>query len=323
MLSTLSLNQVFILIAAFLVTSLTGVFIIIKNTLTKGHVINRRLAGVSGSGSGSESESGSKSITKRYASSARAATPNMIAKFGQHLTLPGPEEITRIRFQLSQAGFYTVKAIPIYYGIRVFLLLAPQAILLIYWGLFAQDMTTKVLVPISVVLIIAGLLGPGLYLYQRIKKRRLSAREGFPDMMDLLLACIEAGLGFDAALSNVAKELGKRFPVIQINLDLLNLELMAGRARFDAFKNFAERLGLEEASSLNVMLKQSEEMGSSLGKALRTFSDEMRSKRMLLAEEKAMSLPAKMTVPLILFIFPTILIMLFLPAGARLAEGFL
>ena len=96
---------------------------------------------------------------------------------------------------------------------------------------------------------------------------------------------------------------------------------MAGRKRHDAFKNFADRLGLEEAKSLTIMLKQSEEMGSSLGFALRTFSEEMRIRRMLKAEEKAMALPAKMTVPLILFIFPTIMTMLMLPAIARLSQS--
>ena len=100
----------------------------------------------------------------------------------------------------------------------------------------------------------------------------------------------------------------------------MNLELRAGRERHQAMMNFAERIGLEEAKALSVMLRQAEEMGSSIGVALRTFSDDMRTKRMLLAEEKAMALSAKLTVPLIVFIFPTLMIMLLLPAGIRLAE---
>ena len=315
MLANIPPTLIYILTGLFLVVSLSGAVIVIKNTLSNSRIMNRRLAGVQGTTSSTKGVGG--------VSRSKTATPNMIAKFGQHLTLPGPEEITRIRFKLSQAGFYSVKAIPVYYGIRIFTLLVPQTLLMAYWALFAPDMATKVLVPTAVGLVIAGLFAPGIFLHQKVKSRKMQARDGFPDMMDLLLACIEAGLGLDAALSNVAKELGKRFPVIQINLDLLNLELMAGRTRPEAFKNFAERLGLEEAASLNIMLRQSEEMGSSLGASLRTFSDEMRNKRMMRAEEKAMSLPAKMTVPLILFIFPTILLMLFLPAGARLSGAFL
>ncbi len=314
MLSNLAPNHTFLLVSLFLVISLTGAAMTIRSALSHNKTMSRRLAGVP--------KTGRKAGTVRRANT-KAATPNMIAKFGQHLTLPGPEEISRIRFTLSQAGFYTVKSIPVFYAIRLVSLLLPQFVLLIYWSLFAHDVPTRTLIYWSIGLIAAGLFAPGLYLRHCINKRKMQARDGFPDMMDLLLACIEAGLGLDAALNNVSKELGKRFPVIQVNLDLLNLELMAGRTRVEAFKNFAERLGLEEASALNIMLKQSEEMGSSLGKALRTFSEEMRSKRMLRAEEKAMSLPAKMTVPLILFIFPTILLMLFLPAGARLSEAFL
>ena len=309
MLSSLAPIQLFIYSAVFLAFTMAGIAIVLRASLKRDQVMSRRLAGIPANVPGNAAGRSAKPT---------AATPKMIARFGQHLTLPGPEEITRIRFKLSQAGFYTAKAIPMYYGARLVSLLLPIFGLLIYWGLTGNEMPTKTLVPSAVALIIVGLIAPGIYLHQRINKRKMQARDGFPDMMDLLLACIEAGLGLDAALSNVAKELGKRFPVIQINLDLLNLELMAGRTRPEAFKNFAERLGLEEAGALNIMLKQSEEMGSSLGTALRTFSEEMRSKRMLRAEEKAMSLPAKMTVPLILFIFPTILLMMFLPAAARL-----
>jgi len=311
MLSTLAPNHAFLLVTLFLVISLTGAAVAIRSSLNHNKIMSRRLAGVPGA-----------ATKKTRRARSKAATPNMIATFGQHLTLPGPEEISRIRFKLSQAGFYTVKSIPIYYAVRLVSLLLPQFVFLIYWGLFANDLAVKNLVQMSACLIALGMFAPSLYLRHRIKKRKMQARDGFPDMMDLLLACIEAGLGLDAALNNVSKELGKRFPVIQVNLDLLNLELMAGRTRPEAFKNFADRLGLEEAGSLNIMLKQSEEMGSSLGRALRTFSEEMRSKRMLRAEEKAMSLPAKMTVPLILFIFPTILLMLFLPAGVRLSGAF-
>jgi len=314
MLSSLTPIQLFTISAIFMALTMAGIAALLRASLKKNQVMNRRLAGIPANVSRN---------TTSPAAKPTAATPKMIARFGQHLTLPGPEEITRIRFKLSQAGFYSTKAIPMYYGTRIVSLLLPVFGLLLYWGFYGANIPAKILVPSAVTLIIVGLLAPGVYIHRRIKKRKMQARDGFPDMMDLLLACIEAGLGLDAALSNTAKELGKRFPVIQINLDLLNLELMAGRTRPEAFKHFAERLGLEEAGALNIMLKQSEEMGSSLGNALRTFSEEMRSKRMLRAEEKAMSLPAKMTVPLILFIFPTILLMMFLPAAARLTGAFL
>jgi len=309
MLSSLSSSQLVIITSIFMALSLAGLMLIVRSTLKKNQVMSRRLAGPS--------------VKRRQnTQKSRSASPSMIANFGQHLALPGPEEITRVRFKLSQAGYYAAKSIPIFYVIRLASLMLPVFGFLAFWALYGSNLPTQKLVLIAVTLIVLGLFAPDIYLGRRINKRKLQARDGFPDMMDLLIACIEAGLGLDAALANVAKELGTRFPVIQINLDLLNLELMAGRTRPEAFKNFAERLGLDEAKSLNIMLKQSEEMGSSLGTALRTFSEEMRTKRMMRAEEKAMALPAKMTIPLILFIFPTILAMMFLPAAARLTQAF-
>ena len=140
-------------------------------------------------------------------------------------------------------------------------------------------------------------------------------------MMDLLVACLEAGLGIDAALSRVSQEIGGRYPVLKLNLEIMNLEIRTGRLRNDAMVNFANRIDLDEAKALAVMLKQAEDMGSSVGAALRVFSEDMKNKRMLLAEEKAMALSAKLTVPLILFIFPTIMVLLMVPAGIRILDG--
>ena len=305
MLGTLPLGYTLMGAALFLALSLSMVAVISRRSLAHNNAMSRRLA----------------NDTAKQNSPRKFVSKNMIEKFGKHITLPGPEEITKIRFKLSQAGYYDVQAVTIYYTARVLALLIPQIIMLSLWALFLQDMETGTLLKISLALVALGMFGPDLVLRSKTNKRRQNARDGFPDLLDLLISCLEAGLGLDAALSNVAKELGTRFPGLKIDLDLLNLELMAGRKRHEAFKNFAERLGLEEAKSLTIMLKQSEEMGSSLGFSLRTFSEEMRIKRMLRAEEKAMALPAKMTVPLILFIFPTIMTMLMLPAIARLAES--
>ena len=308
MIASLSPGYTLLLAIVFLALSLSVLVFATRNSLRRNKLMMRRLAGMP--------------EQRTMGASTERTGQTMIEKFGKHLSLPGAEEISKIRFKLAQAGFYDVKAIPILYGVRVFALLIPQFVLLGSWAYFGQGLETDKLLLTSMVLIILGMFGPSYYIRMKVNKRRYSAKEGFPDMLDLLISCIEAGLGLDAALGNVATELGTRYPVLKMNLDLLNLELMAGRKRHDAFKNFAERLGLDEARSLTIMLKQSEEMGSSLGLALRTFSEEMRTKRMLTAEEKAMALPAKMTIPLILFIFPTIMTMLMLPTIARLAETF-
>ena len=141
-------------------------------------------------------------------------------------------------------------------------------------------------------------------------------------MMDLMVACVEAGLSLDASVQRVGEELEYRHPIIAGHMRTLSLELRAGRARKSAWRAFADRMGVEEASSLATMLRQAEEMGTSLGQTLRIFSADMRKRRILMAEEKAMALPAKLTLPLILFVFPVLLGVLVLPAVVTLQGVF-
>jgi len=299
-------NALTILVAlAFLAISIGLMFIASRNAFDYNRQITRRLA----SGGGTDVEDISIKRKKR-----------LLSRMGDHLTLPGADEITRIRAELAKAGYYDETAVKSFYAIRVVSLFGPQLILMLCWGLLWANMGPGGTVFISGSLAILGLMGPNMFIRWKQKRRTLRCKEGFPDMMDLMVACIEAGLGLDAALIRVSHELGGRYPALKVNLEIMNLELRAGRERHQAMMNFAERIGLEEAKALSIMLRQAEEMGSSIGVALRTFSDDMRTKRMLLAEEKAMALSAKLTVPLIVFIFPTLMIMLLLPAGIRLAE---
>lgn len=306
----ISTEIMFTIAACFLALSMAIIAIVARSSLGQSRRMNQRLAGHGGAYTGSHG--------KRK----KGPSANMIAKFGQHITLPDAQEISRLRFILSQAGFYSVKSIPVYYAIRVAALFIPQFIFLFWWSVYGGNMSAKSLGIVAVGLVFVGLFVPGFFLRVKTKRRRQSAKDGYPDFMDLLVSCLEAGLGIDASLNSVSIELSRRYPVLKTNLDLLNLEIMTGRSRNEAFKNFAERLGLPEARALATMLRQSDEMGSSLGATLRVFSDEMRDKRMLLAEEKAMALSAKLTVPLILFIFPTLMVLLLLPAGVMLVEQF-
>jgi len=167
-----------------------------------------------------------------------------------------------------------------------------------------------------------AILGPDQILKARKNKREQEYRDGFPDLLDLLVASVEAGLSLDAAVTRVTDELVRRYPNLVVHLRFLVLELRAGKARKDAWTAFADRLGIDDARQLATMLRQAEEMGTSLGETLTVFSQDMRSKRMLRAEEKALALSAKLTVPLIMFIFPCLLGALLLPAAARLVQVF-
>lgn len=293
-----------ILACAFLCISLSLMAVIIYRTLQHNKVIERRLAG----GSGLD-------IADWQGAPARKT---LLTQLGSHLTLPDAEELTRIRFQLSQAGYYDPHSVQIFIAIRVLALLVPQFLMLTFWGFLHGKLGVQGAILMAAIFAIIGLLAPNYFIRWKKSQRSDQCRKGFPDMMDLLVACIEAGLGMDAALIRVSQEIGGRYPALKVNLEVMNLELRAGRLRHEAMINFADRIDLEEAKALAVMLKQAEEMGSSIGVALRTFADDMRAKRMLTAEEKAMALSAKLTVPLILFIFPTIMVLLLVPAAIRL-----
>ena len=241
---------------------------------------------------------------------------DIMVDLGRRATPGNPHQISQLRFTLMRAGLLGQKAVSIYFAARFFMVVLPQ-IALLY--LVPRLSLIDPILPLSasLFLAIAGLTLPGVYIRKRTARLEREYKEGFPDMMDLLVACVEAGMSIDAAVTRVAEELGERYPNLALHLKIHALELRAGRARQDPWKNFSQRLGIEEASSLTTMLRQAEEMGSSVGATLRVFSKDMRKKRMLAAEEQAMALSAKLSLPLILFVFPTLLGVLILPAIVR------
>jgi len=304
-------NALTIIIAmGFLAIAFVLCFIAVRNALKEGKRVNRRLVNSYGI---------DPSLSSKPKASQQAN--KVLSKLGNHLTLPDAKEITRIRYTLAQAGYFDAAAVKSFLALRVLCLFLPQIIFFILWDVINRQLGLSFTILIGMVIAIIGLMLPNMFIRYKIGKRTDACRRGFPDLMDLMVACVEAGLGLDATLVRVSHELGGRYPALKVNLDMMNLELRAGRNRHESMMNFAERINLDEAKALAVMLKQAEEMGSSIGKALRTFSDDMRNKRMMRAEEKAMALSAKLTVPLILFIFPTIMTMLLLPAGIRVAAG--
>jgi tight adherence protein C len=170
----------------------------------------------------------------------------------------------------------------------------------------------------------AGVIGymlPGFYLSRRTANRQIEHRAGFPDFMDLLVVCADAGLSMEAALDRVGRELADSYPSLGANIHMTTLEIRAGRSLSEALEHFGDRLGLEESRSFAMLVQQSEELGSSITDALRVYSDDMRHKRLSRAEEKAYSLPAKLSVPLVLCVFPVLVIVIMLPAFVRFKMG--
>jgi tight adherence protein C len=274
--------------------------------------VKRRAAGVATAAAAS----GNRSL--RYAS--MQAAQRLVDYANRHFSGEAKNKGNALRMRLIQAGFLDARA-----GAFYFLARAVAAVVLV---LAAMPLVPMVMPKWPNAfwpgVWLAGCLGyllPKVYLDRRIAKRREEHRQGFPDFMDLLVVCSNAGLSMEAALDRVGRELSDSYPSLSSNIYMMTLELRAGRTIGEALDHLAERLGLEEARAFATLLQQSEELGSSLTDTLRVYSDDMRHKRMSLAEEKAYALPAKLSVPLILCIFPVIIIVIMLPVYVRVKYG--
>jgi tight adherence protein C len=166
-----------------------------------------------------------------------------------------------------------------------------------------------------------GLLIPALYLRQRHNQLNQQCREGFPTFLDLLVVCSEAGLTPRAGIERVSREITRTHPFLGANLFLMSLELRAGRPLVEAVEGLGRRVNLDEIRSFGSLLQQTEELGTNLTSTLRVFSEDMRARRFFRAEEKAYGLPVKLVLPLGLFVFPGMLVVVLLPIIARLQKA--
>ena len=228
----------------------------------------------------------------------------------------------RIRSELIRAGFFSLDGVVIYtVGRWTFMGVLPVIGALVIFGTVGPhwDMLTK-LIAITV-LIAIGYYLPRAFISRRQRLLQDKYRVSFPDMLDMLVVCVNAGLSLDAALNRVTQELGPDNIELHANLNLMAGEMRAGRSLVEALKDCAERLGLPEAISLATLLQQSIELGTDVALSLTIFADEMREKRTSRAEEKAAALPPKLTLPLGLFIFPVVLIVVLTPVVLRIMRS--
>ncbi|TAJ68612.1 MAG: type II secretion system F family protein [Phenylobacterium sp.] len=277
-----------------------------------------RRSRLSGAATGSGGRSRAEPLVEKTGGVVVAQVLSTVRRLGQQSAVRDPAKVSVLRSRLTQAGFYSREAPVIFLGVKaVALALATVAVILVLPMMINHKGGNLGALAMAVAVSLVALYGPDKVLDSRKTTREREYSEGFPDLLDLLVASVEAGLSLDAAVTRVTEELERRYPNLTVHLRFLVLELRAGRARKDAWTAFAERLGIEDARALATMLRQAEDMGTSLGETLSVFSADMRVKRMLRAEEKALGLSAKLTVPLILFIFPALLGSLMLPAIVR------
>jgi len=169
----------------------------------------------------------------------------------------------------------------------------------------------------------AGYFFPVLWLRHAVGSRKEKILDAFPDALDLMVVCVEAGLGLDAAIARVSSEIKFAHPELADEFNLVSLELRTGLARIDALKNLSRRVDLEEVNSLVALLVQTDKFGTSVGQSLRVHSDAMRTNRQLRAEELAAKLPVKLLFPLIFFIFPSLFVVIIGPGMVKIARTLL
>jgi tight adherence protein C len=223
---------------------------------------------------------------------------------------------TKLRRELMRAGYFSDEAIRYYVLARIGLVIALPIITYVFSVIFLGQFAYAdvVLVAISAVVAVAG---PDVFIARTQRHLQQQNRIIFPDLLDMLVVCIDAGLSLDASFGRIRPEAAKRSRSLGSNLAMLGAETRAGRSTADALDSFADRVNLDEVRAFVMALRQSLELGMDVGDALGTFSDEMRDKRFLRAEETANKLPVKMVIPLGTCIFPVILLVMMLPVAIR------
>jgi len=235
----------------------------------------------------------------------------LLQSFGERISGHRRDEAS-VRLWLTQAGFLGFSAVPLYWGARLGLTLAMGVAGFIMAPLFVTSVSGAVMAALWAAG--AGWVLPPFYLRSRVKARQKSIQRALPDALDMLVVCVEAGLGLNQALVRVASEIHHVCPLLSEHLVMVNREIRAGTAREQALRNLAERTGLADVSSLVAMLIQTDRFGTSIANALRVQATSLRTKRRQRAEEAAAKTAIKLVFPLVLFIFPALFVVILAPA---------
>ena len=289
------------------VPAATVAFLVMTGLRVRG-AVKRRAAGISSD----PLEHGGGAGTNTLAHSGMKAAQRLIERTTKHYSTLDDKNMKMLRQRLIQAGIFDQRAVGFFFLTRAILAIAFGTIVFVVAPtlLGANGSTMWSAVGIAG---LVGYLAPSLVLDRIISTRRGEYRSGFPDLMDLLVVCADAGLGMASALERVGRELGDSYPNLSANIHMANLEIRAGRTISEALEHFGDRVGLEEVRAFATLIQQSEELGSSITDALRVYSEDMRHKRLSTAEEKAYALPSKLAIPLMVCVFPVLFVVILLP----------
>jgi tight adherence protein C len=304
---------IYILAAMVVVSAVLIVYALWPKPTEENESIMRRMAG-------RRAQAAMRELRKQAKESVAKKVLNTVAPIAiRSSTKNDKEQMSKLRIKLSNAGLRGENAPTTF--------LASKTLMAVLLGIAAIGYVwtkgSALENAIGIIMIGAGLgfLAPNLWLSSAVSKRMEKIRNGLPDTLDMMVISVESGLGLDAAFQRVGEEMKKVHPALSEELQIVTMESQMGIPRAEALNNLSSRSGLDEVRSLVAIINQAERFGTSIAKALRNQSDALRVKRRQAAEERAQKTTVKLMAPLILFIFPAILVVLAGPAALKMIEA--
>ena len=258
------------------------------------------------------------SVSRRRRQTRKQKLGDVIRKLGERVE-DGGLDVQGWSRRLIQAGYWNPEAPRMFFGIRIAVTVG-----MVLAGLVGCALLDARLAATFVVALWLGILGwfvPGWHVLQRRKARRAKIHSALADALDLMVACVEAGMGLNQALARVAEEVRNISEALAEELSMVNLEIRAGTPRAEALRNLAERTGLDDVEALASTLIQTERFGTSVGRALRVQASTLRQKRQQRAEEAAAKTTIKLVFPLVLFVFPALFVVILGPAVIQVVQA--
>lgn len=309
-------GMIAILIFAGILALLLALYFIFRERQDHGKLIERLSEPIKKEVLIGETETADSEIKKSFLSVLRYLSP---------IARPKSEDrVSYLRIKFLKAGLRHEYALIFFWGAKVFAALALLAlVILVNMFLIRGPVSIRLFMAEAILSALIGFYLPELWLRIRISKRREAIFKSLPDALDMLVVCVEAGMGLDAAISRVGEEMQLTHKILSDEFNQVTLELRAGKHRQEALRNLAQRTDLEDLASLVSLLIQTDKFGTSISQSLRVYSDTMRTKRFQKAEEIAAKIGVKMSFPLILFIFPSLFVVILGPAMVRVYRLFL
>ena len=246
-----------------------------------------------------------------------------LERFATYLEPQSAEELSATKMKLLRAGYRGKNAVRVFHFSQFALGVGVLLLGLIYAFLKSTqtEMTTQMMVMYTILPAAVGYYAPVYWVTRRVAARQQEITDGFPDALDMMLVCVEAGQSLDQSIIRVGNEARNGYPALAEEFETVAQEVKAGKERVTVLRDLAERVGLPDITSFVTTLIQSASFGTSIADALRVYSAEMRDKRIMRAEEKANTIPTKLTLGTMLFTLPPLLVILIGPSLAKFASG--